>query len=57
MKEAEIWEEIEKEKAKQRQLSGLKNQNVVRDHGLQREANEKACKILAEKVGLGSGRT
>jgi ParB/RepB/Spo0J family partition protein len=54
--EGKLWEEIESKKAKQRQLSGLNNQSVVVDNVPQRE-NGKSRDIIAEKVGIGSGRT
>jgi ParB family chromosome partitioning protein len=55
MKEAEVWEVIEKEKAKERQSGGqggiLLKDNVP-------EANKgEVREILAEKVNLGSGKT
>jgi len=55
MKEAEVWEVIEKEKARQRQSGGqggiLLTDNVP-------EANKgEVREILAEKVGIGSGKT
>lgn len=54
---ARLIEEIEKAKAKDRQLLVLKqNQTTVMDHGPQRESGSMRDTV-AEKVGLGSGRT
>lgn len=52
MNETKLWEGIEKEKAKERMLSG----GHPVDSGTQGEEG-KTRDILAEKVGLGSGRT
>lgn len=50
MKEAEVWEGIEKEKARQRMLSGGYPMDNVPQGGETRD-------IVAEKIGLGSGET
>ncbi len=57
MKEAEVWEKIEREKARQRQLSGLKNQDIVTPHGLEREITGETNDIVADKIGIGSKNT
>jgi len=57
MKEIEAWENIEKEKARKRQATSTGgNTPQLRDSGPQAEEG-KSRDILAERVGLGSGRT
>lgn len=53
MKEAEMWENIEKEKANQRVNLGT----YPMLHGTQGDEKGKVRDILAKKVGLGSGHT
>jgi len=57
MKETKLWEGIEKEKAKDRQgIAGSRNLGLVTDSGPELDKRE-VRDILAEKVGLGSGKT
>lgn len=51
-----MWEEIEKEKAKQRSLLNLKNNSIERDTSPTREEG-RSRDIIAEKANVGSGRT
>jgi ParB-like chromosome segregation protein Spo0J len=55
MKESEVWQEIEPELAKKRRLANLK-QNSDKDNCPIRQDGQ-VRDIIAEKVGLGSGRT
>jgi ParB-like chromosome segregation protein Spo0J len=55
IKEAEVWDKIETDKAEKRRLLNLK-QNTDKDSGPFRESGQ-TRDILAEKVNLGSGKT
>lgn len=58
MMESELWAEIEPQLAKKRQtIAGSKNLGLVMDSGTQLEKMGASRDIIAEKVGLGSGRT
>lgn len=56
VKEAEMWEVIEKEKAEKRRLLNLK-QNSERENFPSRTNEGRVSDIVAKQVGIGSGKT
>lgn len=56
IREGLIWEEVVKEKARLRKLSTLKNNDVDKENFPQQEKGQ-TRDIVAEKVGIGSGKT
>ena len=57
VKEAKIWETIEKEKAEKRRLSTLKQNTEVENFPQREEQQGKTRDIVAKQVGIGSGKT
>jgi len=57
VKEAEVWEVIEKGKAEKRKLSTLKQNTEVENFPQREEQQGKTRDIVAKQVGIGSGKT
>lgn len=56
--EGKLWEEIEKERAKQRQaINGSNNLGLNKEHVPYLGEKGQSRDIIAEKVSMGSGRT
>lgn len=57
MREAEVWEGIEKEKAKERMLSTQNNYTASAMDNVPEQDKGTTRDILAKKINLGSGKT